>query len=69
MRYRVYDNFVIQTGIKLHSNVAEMLEVGVGYLLPFTHSKHTSVDRRHKTYRLYRYDYREPVPYPTPWVD
>lgn len=69
LRYRVYDNFVVQAGIKTHGYIAEMLEIGVGYLLPFARPKYDSLKKSSKAYRLFRYDYKEPPTYPTPWVE
>lgn len=34
IRYKIHKKLALQGGIKLHRNVAEMLEFGVGYLLP-----------------------------------
>ncbi len=69
LRYRVYDNFVVQAGIKTHGYIAEMLEVGVGYLLPFARPKYDSLKKSSKSYRFFRYDRKEPPAYPTPWVE
>lgn len=68
LRYRVYDNFVLQIGVKSHIHKAEMLEVGIGYMLPFYRSKHASISKKMHNYRLYHYDQREAPAYDTPWL-
>lgn len=68
LRYRVYDNFVVQAGVKMHGYIAEMLEVGVGYLLPFTRDKHSTLNKNLKSYYLYHYNQQVQPAYETPWT-
>ena len=67
LRYRVIDNFVVQVAVKTHLKTAEMLEVGIGYLLPFYRHKHGSLSSNSKYY-FYHHDQREAPEYPSIWL-
>ena len=69
IRYRFFDNLVVQAAIKLHLQTAEMFELGIGYMLPFYKPKYASLNNSLKSYRLYHYDQKEAAAFPSPWVN
>lgn len=69
LRCRVWDNLVVQVAVKSHLQTAEMLEVGIGYLLPFARPRHSSLNNSLSSYYLYHYDQREATAFPTIWKE
>jgi hypothetical protein len=67
IRCRIWDNLFVQAAIKTHLHKAEMLEFGVGYLLPFARPKNNTLVRKISDYYLYHYDAKEATEYPTIW--
>ncbi|MDR1544193.1 MAG: acyloxyacyl hydrolase [Prevotellaceae bacterium] len=68
IRYRIWDNIFVSAAVKTHLQKAEMIEFGVGYLLPFAkNNKYGSTKRDPKGYYLYHFTQKEATEYPTIW--
>ncbi|MDR2685066.1 MAG: acyloxyacyl hydrolase, partial [Prevotellaceae bacterium] len=68
VRYRIWDNIFVSAAVKTHLQKAEMIEFGVGYLLPFAKvNKYGSMKRDPKGYYLYHFTQKEATEYPTIW--
>lgn len=57
LRCRVHDNMYMQVGVKTHLNKAEMIEWGIGYLIPFTKRADTQNLLYHKDRHFVVYHY------------
>jgi hypothetical protein len=68
IRYRIWDNIFISAAVKTHLQKAEMIEFGVGYLLPFAkNNKYGSTSKNPKGYYLFHFTEQEATEYPTEW--